>query len=229
MFFDALEKLTIDPSLVVGVHGLVAACRGDGVPLRRSARSCAGAVDGRDVREHDQRRRAAHQGRRPHRRGRLLELLHPADAVLPEHRRATSGCSSGSAATSRTCTRRCTWSQLALEPVDPIVFMPRLGYNPLPGHPVRPVYEPHGLGDSYFPTDVQDACAIAYGHKEAGDQIWPTMQPALALEGLDGMLPYPVTNDVTLASGTRVHGRRRAVHGRRDLRPARDLLAARQR
>ncbi|MGD0524540.1 MAG: hypothetical protein ABSE49_05335 [Polyangiaceae bacterium] len=92
--------------------------------------------------------------------------------------------------------------QMALEPVDPIVFMPRLGYEPLPGHPVRPVYEPHGMGDSYFPTDVQDACAMAYHHRETGVAQWPTMQPALALEGLDGMLPYNVTNDVTSASGT---------------------------
>jgi hypothetical protein len=92
--------------------------------------------------------------------------------------------------------------QLGLEPVDPIVFMPRLGRNPLPGAPVRSVYEPHGMGDSYFPTDVQDAVAMAYGHKQAGDQIWPTMQPALALEGLDGMLPYDVTNDVTADDGT---------------------------
>jgi hypothetical protein len=88
-------------------------------------------------------------------------------------------------------------TQLALEPVDPIVFMPRLGRSPLPGHPVRPVYEPHGQGDSYFPTDVQDACAMAYGNKEAGDTIWPTMQPALGLEGLDGLVPYSVSNDLT--------------------------------
>ena len=93
-------------------------------------------------------------------------------------------------------------TQLALEPVDPIVFMPRLHREPLPGHPARPVYEPHGMGDSYFPTDVQDACAMSYGNRQAGSQVWPTMQPALQLEGLDGMLPYPVTHDVTSSSGT---------------------------
>jgi hypothetical protein len=93
-------------------------------------------------------------------------------------------------------------TQMALEPVDPIVYMPRLGREPLPGHPVRSVYEPHGMGDSYFPTDVQDACAMSYGHKEAGDQQWPTMQPALQLEGLDGIVPYPVTNDVSSNAGT---------------------------
>jgi hypothetical protein len=64
------------------------------------------------------------------------------------------------------------------------------------------VYEPHGQGDSYFPTVVQDACAMAYGHKEAGSQVWPTMQQTLSLEGLQGLLAYPVQNDVTSASGT---------------------------
>jgi hypothetical protein len=28
--------------------------------------------------------------------------------------------------------------------VDPIVHTPRIGHEPLPGHPVRPGYEPHG-------------------------------------------------------------------------------------
>jgi hypothetical protein len=92
-------------------------------------------------------------------------------------------------------------AELALEPVDPIAFMPRLGREPLPGHPVRSVYEPHGQGDSYFPTDVQDACAMAYGHKEAGDVVWPSMQDALALEGLAGVQAYPVSNDVTSRAG----------------------------
>jgi hypothetical protein len=96
--------------------------------------------------------------------------------------------------------------ELALEPVDPIVFMPRLGRNPLPGHPVRPVYEPHGLGDSYFPTDVQDACALSYGNKEAGQIIWSSMQTDLELQGLQGILPYPVANDLTSGSGSKYTG-----------------------
>jgi hypothetical protein len=97
-------------------------------------------------------------------------------------------------------------AELGLEPIDPIVYMPRLGRNPLPGHPVRPVYEPHGKGDSYFTTDVQNACALSYGNKEAGEIIWPTMQTTLALEGLDGILPYPVTKDVKSASGAAYTG-----------------------
>ncbi len=96
--------------------------------------------------------------------------------------------------------------QVALEPVDPIVFMPRLGKEPLPGHPVRPVYEPHGQGDSYFPMAVQNAVAMAYGHKEAGQEIWPTMQTGLALEGLQGLISYPVTNDVASSAGQKRTG-----------------------
>ena len=84
--------------------------------------------------------------------------------------------------------------------------MPRIGHEPLPGHPVRPVYEPHGQGDSYFPTDVQDAVAMAYQNRQTGSQIWPTMQQALALEALSGILPYPVKNDLTSATGATYTG-----------------------
>lgn len=93
-------------------------------------------------------------------------------------------------------------TELGLESVDPIVYMPRIGHEPLPGHPVRPVYEPHGQGDSYFPTAVQDAVAMAYQNRQTGTQVWPTMQQTLALEGLSGILPYPVKDDLTSANGT---------------------------
>ena len=91
--------------------------------------------------------------------------------------------------------------ETAWEPAEPLVFMPRLARRPLAGHPVRPIYEPVGLGDSYFPSTVYDAVVLAYGHKEAGDVVWPTMQDALALAGLDGIVPYPVVNDLTAATG----------------------------
>ncbi|MFO0548446.1 MAG: hypothetical protein U0271_08675 [Polyangiaceae bacterium] len=89
----------------------------------------------------------------------------------------------------------------ALEPADPIVYMPRVARMPLDGHPVRPIYEPVGQGDSYFPTVVYDAVALAYGHKQAGEVVWPEMQDALALEDLDGVLSLPVTNDLTSSTG----------------------------
>lgn len=88
-----------------------------------------------------------------------------------------------------------------LEPADPIIYMPHLARRPLPGHPVRPIYEPVGKDDSYFPTPVYDAVALAYGHEQAGDVIWPEMQTALSLAGLDGVVPFPVSENMTSEAG----------------------------
>jgi hypothetical protein len=81
---------------------------------------------------------------------------------------------------------------LSWEAAEPMVYMARLGRRPLPGVPVHHVYEPVGMGDSYFPIDVYDAASLSYGNEEAGTQVWPTMQDALALDGLGGLLSYPV-------------------------------------
>ncbi|MBK8939296.1 MAG: hypothetical protein IPM79_17135 [Polyangiaceae bacterium] len=89
----------------------------------------------------------------------------------------------------------------ALEPADPLIYMPHLGRRPLPGHPVRPVYETTSLGDSYFPTQIYDAAALAYGHQQAGEVVWSDMQDALALAGLDGIAPYPITDNLTSDTG----------------------------
>ena len=35
--------------------------------------------------------------------------------------------------------------------------------------------------------------------------VWPTMQDALALEGLDGIVPYPVTNEPDLGATARTY------------------------
>jgi hypothetical protein len=85
--------------------------------------------------------------------------------------------------------------EAASEPAEPIVYMPRVARRPLPSYTARPIYEPVGSHDSYFPTTVYDAVALAYGHNQAGDQVWDTMQPTLALQGFDGILPYPISNN----------------------------------
>ncbi len=94
----------------------------------------------------------------------------------------------------------------ALEPADPIIYMPRLARRPLPGHPARPIYEPVGQGDSYFPTVVYDAVALAYGHHEAGEEIWPEMQEALALDGRDGIIALPATDNLESDAGEKYTG-----------------------
>jgi len=91
--------------------------------------------------------------------------------------------------------------QLGWEAAEPLVYVPRLARRPLPGHPVRPVYEPVGLGDTYFRYDVFDEMSLAYGNQQAGESVWPSMQDVLALDGLDGIQPYPVQNNVLSESG----------------------------
>jgi hypothetical protein len=96
--------------------------------------------------------------------------------------------------------------QSSWETVEPMVYMPRLYRAPLEGHPARPVYEPVGLGDSYFPSNVYDAMAVAYGNQQAGDLVWPTMQTALSADNRGGILPYPITDNRTSESGQSVTG-----------------------
>lgn len=96
--------------------------------------------------------------------------------------------------------------ETTFEPADPIVYMPRLAYRPLKDHPVRPIYEPAGKDDSYFPTTVYDTVALAYNHPQTGDEVWPSMQKALALAGLDGILPYPVANNLKSEDGRKYTG-----------------------
>jgi hypothetical protein len=96
--------------------------------------------------------------------------------------------------------------ETALEPIDPIVSAPRLAVRPLPGHPVRSIYEPVGIDDSYFPTPIYDAMALAYRHPRAGADVWPTMREAQALVGLDAVAPYPVRQNLRSESGAEYTG-----------------------
>ena len=93
-------------------------------------------------------------------------------------------------------------AETALEPVDPMVSVPRIGHDPLPGHPSRPLYVPAGKADSYFPEPVLDAMAVAYRHPRAGDVIWPSMDQALSLVGITAPVAYPVKANVQSDSGT---------------------------
>ena len=83
-------------------------------------------------------------------------------------------------------------TQLAWEPAEPFVSMPRLTTRPLPGHPRRPLYAPLGENDSFFPEPVFDAAAVAYGAQQVGEEVWPETQRWLAAAGLGGVASYPV-------------------------------------
>jgi hypothetical protein len=93
-------------------------------------------------------------------------------------------------------------AETALEPIDPMVSAARVGHRPLPGHPARPIYEPVGLNDSYFPTVIYDAMDLAYAHPRVGDEVWPTMRDAQKLVGLDTPVTYPVKANLKSVDGT---------------------------
>lgn len=84
---------------------------------------------------------------------------------------------------------------LAWEPGEPVAAMARISRYPLPGFSPRNIYEPVAPEDENFPTTVYDAAALAYGNQQAGAQIWPSMQDALGVDGLGGVLGYPVTGN----------------------------------
>jgi hypothetical protein len=81
---------------------------------------------------------------------------------------------------------------LGWEIAEPGPSMARLARRPLPGFPARHVYEPIGLDDKFFPNPVFDAAALAYGNRQAGEQVWPGTQAALSTDHLDGMMTYPI-------------------------------------
>ncbi len=81
---------------------------------------------------------------------------------------------------------------LGWEIAEPGASMARLARRPLPGAPPRHVYQPIGLDDRYFPNAVFDAAALAYGNHQAGHEVWPGTQAALALDGSAGLRDYPL-------------------------------------
>jgi hypothetical protein len=68
------------------------------------------------------------------------------------------------------------------------------------------VYEPCAPNDSYFAQETYDAVALAYGHHQAGTEQWQSMQQTLALAGLDGLLSFPVEDDLESDAGGKFTG-----------------------
>ncbi len=94
----------------------------------------------------------------------------------------------------------------ALEPVDPLASTPRLARRPLPGHPVRPIYEPLGKDDSFFPVSIFDAMVLGYGHPRAGDDVWPSLATAQALLSLEAKASYPIRSNLKSETGAEYTG-----------------------
>ena len=84
---------------------------------------------------------------------------------------------------------------LGCEAADPLVHLPRISRRPLPGHAPRSIYQPVGLGDRFFDKVVFDAMALSYGNQQAGVEVWPSMQPALALQDDHGLATYPIQHN----------------------------------
>jgi len=80
--------------------------------------------------------------------------------------------------------------QTALEPIEPLVAARRIARAPPEAAP-RDVLLPMGQGDTFYPEPIFDALALGLGLPQVGAAVWPSLQQALALAGLDGVLPYP--------------------------------------
>lgn len=91
--------------------------------------------------------------------------------------------------------------QSAWEGAEPMAYVGRISAMPLEGYSARPIFQPAGEGDSYFPTVVYDAMALAYGNPQAGHDVWPTSQPWLELAGLDGIRQLPISDNLTSSTG----------------------------
>ena len=89
----------------------------------------------------------------------------------------------------------------AWEPAEPMVYMPRIAWRPLPGHQPRHIYEPVAPYDEYFPQSVYDAVILAYRHPLAGQVVWSSTLDALSLLEFQATESYPVHQNLTSVDG----------------------------
>ena len=118
--------------------------------------------------------------------------------------------------------------ETAWEPAEPLVYMPRLAHRPLAGHPVRPVYEPVGKDDSYFPTTLYDAIAHRLRPSAGGRRGVADDAGGAGARRAQRPCRLPGGRQPAVAGGRQLHRRGGAVQGRRHRRSARDLRAARR-
>lgn len=92
--------------------------------------------------------------------------------------------------------------ETAWEWAETVVFAPRIASRPLPGHPVRSIYQPVGLDDPEFPNPIYAAMAVASGTQQAGAVLEPLLPAALAAAGRGALADYPVADNGTAVDGT---------------------------
>jgi hypothetical protein len=85
---------------------------------------------------------------------------------------------------------------LGWEAAEPMAYMNRINARRLPNHGPRDIYQAIPKGDENFTTAVYDAAVLSSHNQQAGTIVWPELQPALALEDLDGLASYPVKGNV---------------------------------
>ncbi len=206
MFLDALLKLSIDPSVLAACPGVTlpagaTAFKFDGTNVFAQGQSMGGMYTNLITAVEPRLRAAVPTGA-----GGYWSHFILVTPLIPNSGGAVGTLLLGTHAPLTFMHPGLDLFEIAAEAIDPMVSMPRVARRPLPGYPSRPIYEPVGQGDSYFPEVTYDAMATAYGHKEAGTVIWPTMQQALALEGRGGIVPYSVVDDIASESGTKYTG-----------------------
>lgn len=96
--------------------------------------------------------------------------------------------------------------QMSWEGAEPMAYMPHIAARPLPGHQARSIYKPVGLGDTENPLPIFDALVVATKLEQAGNIFWSSMQTSLGVIGLDGIIPYPVNNNLTSTNGQNYTG-----------------------
>lgn len=96
--------------------------------------------------------------------------------------------------------------QSAFEPAEPLLYAARLARDPLSGHPSRSIYQPVGIDDPGFPNPIYAAMALASGTQQARENLHASLQRALAIGDLDGVLDYDVSGNARSLGGVTYTG-----------------------
>ena len=94
--------------------------------------------------------------------------------------------------------------QTAWAPVESMAYAARVHRDPIVAGQPTHLFEPVAEGDSFYPTELFDALAVAGRTPQVGKSVWPGTQQALKTVGLDGALPHPVKGNIDKGSAGKV-------------------------